>query len=209
MEIYKITNLLNNKVYIGKTLGDAIGRWKHHIRRSKSGSTTDLHKDIIFCGKEQFKLEVLAKNIVDAESLTDLEEFYIQLYHSSDPSIGYNMVSAILNRGVTQEVKNKISHKIQKVKGIRNINKYIGVWEVPSSWICSIRFGIIYYRKNFCSELEAAKAYDKMALYFHGEKCDLNFPEKRSAYLLENLNSFYQYFTSKNHTSQYYGVSWQ
>lgn len=41
--IYKITNLINNKVYIGKTERTVNERWKDHVKNAK----TDKYQNII------------------------------------------------------------------------------------------------------------------------------------------------------------------
>ena len=52
--IYKITNKINNKVYIGKTLGTIENRWKSHIRDSKR---THCEKRPLYSAFEKYGVE--------------------------------------------------------------------------------------------------------------------------------------------------------
>ena len=84
--IYKITNLINGKVYIGQTVRDVQERFREHCRHE----ATAIDKAIKKYGKENFSVEVLceAKSIGE---LNELEIKYISLYNSTDRIFGYNM----------------------------------------------------------------------------------------------------------------------
>jgi len=63
--IYKITNLVNGKCYIGLTacIGQAKlkpirVRWGNHVSQALHGSTFVFHQEIAQFGPENFKLEV-------------------------------------------------------------------------------------------------------------------------------------------------------
>ena len=86
--IYKITNLTNQKVYIGQA-ADLASRWKDHI---KAGLGIDTPNNILYAamlkdGVENFSFEVLEE--CDRASLNDRETHYIQFYEAQ--SWGYNM----------------------------------------------------------------------------------------------------------------------
>ena len=86
MGIYKVTNKLNNKVYIGQSI-HIYRRWCEHCQPS---ATSLLGKAIQKYGKENFVFEVL-EEIVDINALTQKESEYIKLYNSIVPN-GYNIV---------------------------------------------------------------------------------------------------------------------
>lgn len=94
--IYKITNLVNNKCYIGKTVyGDINKRFKQHKSYSDAGGgkPESLHQAIRDFGIENFKIEVI-DTIKPPKFLEEEEKRYIALYHSyyKDPeNNGYNM----------------------------------------------------------------------------------------------------------------------
>lgn len=82
--IYKTTNLINNKIYVGQ---------KHSSRflgNRYLGSGRRL-KDAIRCyGKENFKVELLEE--VESKELMDEREIYwIAHYHATNKEIGYNL----------------------------------------------------------------------------------------------------------------------
>ena len=86
--IYKITNNINGKVYIGQTTRTIKDRWKQHINDSKSKTNLPyFHKAINKYGPENFSIE----KIIEApqSELDELEIFYIKKYDSYNN--GYNM----------------------------------------------------------------------------------------------------------------------
>ena len=58
MIIYKITNLINNKIYIGQTKGSIESRWYYHLRDSKN-ATKGIDAAIRKYGKEDLKIITL------------------------------------------------------------------------------------------------------------------------------------------------------
>lgn len=96
MIIYKITNKINNKVYIGLTTQTVETRWKQHIQTAFSenhpDSQTIFKKAIRKYGPDNFKIEVIdeANNL---EDLKKLEQYWIKYYNSYigwDNCQGYN-----------------------------------------------------------------------------------------------------------------------
>ena len=85
--IYKITNTLNNKSYIGQSI-HIKQRWKEHIQASRNKEPQSLiSKAIKKYGKENFKFEIIEQcKIVD---LDEREIYWIKYYNSY--SSGYNM----------------------------------------------------------------------------------------------------------------------
>lgn len=85
--VYKITNLVNNKIYIGQTIHSLKHRFNQHTRKS---GCTRLYNAIIKYGKENFKIEELEK--VNKEDLDVREIYWINYYNSMDKNIGYNLI---------------------------------------------------------------------------------------------------------------------
>lgn len=81
MIIYKTTNLINNKFYIGKDAKNT---------KSYFGSGKVLKLAIKKYGKENFKKETL-KECKTLEELNELEKFYISYFDSTNPKRGYNL----------------------------------------------------------------------------------------------------------------------
>lgn len=94
--IYKITNLINNKVYIGQSI-DIDKRWGKHRRNAYNPNTHTyeypLYRAIRKYGLDNFAFEVLEET---SESLlTEEEQYYIDKYNALDPNFGYNLVPAV------------------------------------------------------------------------------------------------------------------
>lgn len=93
--IYKITNKVNGKVYIGQSV-DISKRWKDHVSNSYNENSKSymlpFHCAIRKYGKDSFDFEIL-EEITDKKQLDDREIFYIEKYNSciySKKSNGYN-----------------------------------------------------------------------------------------------------------------------
>uniref|UniRef100_A0A6C0K939 GIY-YIG domain-containing protein n=1 Tax=viral metagenome TaxID=1070528 RepID=A0A6C0K939_9ZZZZ len=112
--IYKITNIISNKCYIGETIqDDALKRFKSHISASRRGSGCPALRDAFKkYGFENFKFDVLI--ICFDEDRFRYEKEYIKKYNSLVPN-GYNIKEC--GEGPsgfhhTDETKMKISKKI-------------------------------------------------------------------------------------------------
>ena len=78
--IYKITNIVNNKIYIGCTIKSIDKRFSEHISRSKKENNIKLYNSIRKYGEENFIIE----KIIDCEEceMFDLEMKYISEFNS-------------------------------------------------------------------------------------------------------------------------------
>jgi group I intron endonuclease len=113
--VYKITNTINGKVYVGQTTKTLKQRWTEHVydsigkRRRKHNSY--LHLAIERYGKESFTAELL-NSCVDKKSLDDVERFYIKTLNTVRPN-GYNIslggTGVMHGRKMSAESKAKIS----------------------------------------------------------------------------------------------------
>lgn len=87
--IYKITNTINNKVYVGLTTNTIEGRWKAHLKDAKIENPHKiLYKAIQKYGADNFIIEKLEE--VENQMLDSREIFWIEKLHSFMPN-GYNM----------------------------------------------------------------------------------------------------------------------
>lgn len=85
--IYKITNKINNKVYIGQSK-DVHRRFLEHINGKKNG-TSVIHNAIEKYGVENFEIETIEKDI---ENYNEREKYWIDYYNSTDRRFGYNIL---------------------------------------------------------------------------------------------------------------------
>lgn len=92
MIIYKITNLKNNKIYIGlTTLKSAQCRFTKHVSEAKNSTENRYFLNAINkYGKENFKIEEI-DFAYTIEELKQKEINYIKLLRSTDRNIGYNL----------------------------------------------------------------------------------------------------------------------
>lgn len=88
MVIYKCTNILNDKVYIGQTKYSLKKRKERHKKDSEK-PTTRFHEEINKYGWDNFEWEILEKG--EDLSLNKLEKEYIEKHKSNNGKYGYNM----------------------------------------------------------------------------------------------------------------------
>lgn len=106
MLIYKITNTVNGKIYVGKWHGkSAKSRWAMHVAHAKSftsGKKHYFHSAIRKHGPSAFVIEEIAYAETPTE-LAKLEMFYISELGSYRPSIGYNQTMGGEGEAWTEE----------------------------------------------------------------------------------------------------------
>lgn len=86
--IYKVENVITNKVYIGKTVQSLDKRRNAHLIKSKK-SNTYFHNSIRKYGIENFEWLILEESSKD--KLDSLEKDYISKYKSNIKEFGYNL----------------------------------------------------------------------------------------------------------------------
>ena len=123
--IYKITNKLNGKVYIGQSI-DIDTRWRQHINAKDNYA---IHNAIKKYGKENFKFEVLLE--CPANMLDVWERDMIALYDCISPN-GYNLTEGGEGYKCSEETRLKMS---EAKKGKPSWNKGIPCSEEHKSKI--------------------------------------------------------------------------
>lgn len=86
--IYRITNLINHKSYIGKTeYGNPEKRWNEHKRDMRKDRCKDraLYRAMRKYGVDNFRFEILE----ETDNPCDRERFYIKKFNTFH--YGYNM----------------------------------------------------------------------------------------------------------------------
>lgn len=114
--IYKITNIINNKIYVGQTKNSPERRWTEHKRDYKGGNTY-LYNAMKKYGIDNFKFEVVETN-VSAEELNNREIYWIEKLNSfSDYGKGYNLTkSGGQNTEVSETTREK--HRNNVLNGV-------------------------------------------------------------------------------------------
>lgn len=121
--IYKITNIVNNKVYIGKTLETMEKRWKEHQKDSSRFTDRPLYRAMNKYGLENFTIEIIDEPNIDL--LSERESYWIKYYKSYHH--GYN---------ATLGGDGRVLYDYQQI-----VNKYIEgalVKEVAEEFECSV-----------------------------------------------------------------------
>lgn len=213
--IYKITNLLTGKIYIGQSK-----RFKRRKEEHINGflwtrtdrEVTQLSLDIYLYGVENFVFEILKECPTKIEA-NAAESFYISHFNSLVPN-GYNIRGSEFS---IDEMSDNTKEKLSKIgQGIRHAkNKeefesdFIGVIKSLNKFRACVRIKRKIKTKTFNTEEEAAEAYDKMVLFLYGEGARLNFPEKKGSYLSCDLQAFFNFFTTHSipKISQYKWIS--
>ena len=162
--IYKITNKINNKIYIGKSI-NIKERWSEHIRESllseekwnlnKRGEQTPIHKAIRKYGKDNFIFEVIEE--CTKEELNNKEIKWISYFNSTSSDIGYNLTlggdgyncgkgeNAPGNK-ITQEECNIIKQKLKERWTVKQIQTLVPL--ATPSMVSNINYGISWFDEN-------------------------------------------------------------
>lgn len=122
MIIYKTTNLINGKIYIGQSKTN---------NKQYLGSGKLLKRSIEKYGRENFKKEILCR-CENQSDLNKLERFWISEYNSTDLNIGYNLETGGNSHEDyswsvgNDEWKNKISKSLRgKIQSKETIEKRV------------------------------------------------------------------------------------
>ena len=159
MWIYKITNIQNNKIYIGQTIRPIKDRFHRHINDAMN-NVLDTHfaRAIRKYGKDNFIIEEI--DIAQTQDeLNKKEQYWIQYYNSVEE--GYNETDAISKSGgntyqsKTEEEMETIKEKIRqtklgaknpmakKIKRINIINNEVEIFDtvIECAKACGIKNG--------------------------------------------------------------------
>lgn len=132
MVVYKITNRVNGKSYIGQTIQEPKRRLRLHYY---SKTCRALNSAINKYGRENFIFTIISR----ADNLAQLnhrEAYYIKIFNTLAPS-GYNLRSGGNNSRLSQETKNKIS-KANKGQVPWCTGKKLG----PKSDLCKLKISL-------------------------------------------------------------------
>lgn len=127
--IYKITNQITHKCYIGQSK-DIFRRWKEHL--AKNYKDIDWHTNLQL-SPENYTFEIITQ--CDEEDLDDLESYYIHIYNSI--SDGYNKKEVIKNLRQNQSDNNIVKSPKQENKTIGK-TPFISEKDVTENYIYSI-----------------------------------------------------------------------
>jgi len=126
MIIYKVTNKINGKCYIGQTIRKLNKRINDHRKKSKNNSNFQFHQALRKYGEENFEWSILCE-CNSKEELNEMEFHYIKQYNTyykgynmtfgGDNPMNYNIhrqkiSESLKGHVVSEESKNEIRKKL-------------------------------------------------------------------------------------------------
>lgn len=106
--VYKTTNRINGKIYIGQKQSSVF------LGNKYLGSGSLIKKAINKYGCDNFNVDLI-EFCVDKQTLDSREKFYIKEYCSTDISIGYNIADGGQGGNLGETVNKRISDKLKGV----------------------------------------------------------------------------------------------
>ena len=110
-KVYKYTNIRNGKIYIGQTKNSLKERAQRDGLNYRE--CTRFYNAIQKYGWDSFRPEILADGLTMDEA-NELEEYYILLYDSVNPDVGYNLAAGGLNHAMSEESRALLSAKAKE-----------------------------------------------------------------------------------------------
>lgn len=136
--IYKITNLINGKIYVGQTTKTLEQRLAKHWSEAKCASRPNnyFHNALLKYGIENFIIEKL-DTASSIEELNEKEYYWIEKLHSRDKDIGYNLMTGGKSGIKSEETKELLRQKKianwdndkLKLRMRRGLSKATEVWQ--------------------------------------------------------------------------------
>lgn len=109
MIIYKITNLVKGKIYIGQTSTELKQRISSYYSEQKSNRKS---KQRIISAFRKYGFENFIFDIIDTtndkDDLNAKEIYWIQIFKSTNPNIGYNVLSGGKNVWLNDNIRERI-----------------------------------------------------------------------------------------------------
>jgi group I intron endonuclease len=156
--IYKITNKINNKCYIGQTSKHYEDRWNIHKNTSKNIKHKDynypLYKAFRKYGIDNFNFEVIEECNID--NLNEREIYWIDYYKATNSQSGYNQ--SLGGKGYRKL-------KLDELSIVKRYNEIQTIHKIAKEFNCSnatIREILLKHNCKILSAIEKSKinAYD-------------------------------------------------
>jgi len=140
--IYKITNLINDKTYIGQSV-NIEKRWGQHIRYSKNKKTKEysfpLYNSIRKHGTDNFKFEIL-ELVPNKKDLTKKEKYYYNLYKPEYCLIEPNETFFSKKRMSVVQIDKETLKIIKRFDSISEASRFLKTNTKSISDVCKRKF---------------------------------------------------------------------
>lgn len=164
--IYKITNDINNKIYIGKTCNSLNYRWQQHFD-AYTKYDWHIYRAMRKYGFTHFNIEIIEECSDDI--LNDREKYWIEYYDSYNN--GYN--STLGGDGRPQIDRNFVREEWLMGNSPKQIANTLGVW--PSSIIDILKELNLYDKKEITKrkQIDASNSQTEKRIYQYNENGEL------------------------------------
>ena len=202
--VYLLTNTINGKIYVGKTKRRLCSRMADHRYFAKRGCKFPISRAISKYGWESFTVRVIKECKTEIE-MSNVETETIHSLNAADRTIGYNVCSEQQDHRFSNSTdwrrgQRRLSQG-RRGNGMSKYSKFVGARWWGNRWYCQCTIGGKNVSKVCSDEISAAVLYDKICLYHYGPNCNLNFSDRRSEYLKEDLRTVFDEFMNASHSS--------
>lgn len=131
--IYKITNQVNGKIYIGQTRRNLARRWSDHKKDAKRHfENCLLHSAMMKYGFDNFTIECIEECSV--EQLDKLEKYWINKLDAQNRKIGYNICSGGASYNPEEKHEKQVNNgKVLALKYGKPVDQYT----LDGKFVCS------------------------------------------------------------------------
>lgn len=181
--IYKITNIITKKFYIGSS-SDIHQRWNEH--RSLLNRKVHSNKKFIHAwhkyGIDNFMFEII--EIVDEEKLLEIEQKYLDILKPHHRKIGYNLNPTVGGGNVFAMLSSKCQNEIREkcaLTGRGKFNPMFGKNHLPETIAkqkqkAKGRFSLPWFQEKYGNSLGLQK-YNDRCLFLKNRKINYSHPK--------------------------------
>lgn len=155
--IYKITNKVNGKVYIGQSI-NIKERWHRH-KTDYNKIDNYLYRAFKKYGLDNFLFEIIEE--CEKEDLNNREIYWIKYYDSHNPQKGYNLTSGGDSPTFTILTEKQVLEIFELLRQPITMLEIAKRYNVHHTTISNINLGKTWYHKNISYPIRKTNEYNK------------------------------------------------